>query len=389
LKSFKYLKLKIYFLTSKSKTLKSKVCRQIRFLSTLAVIIFSSGIFGQQGWAQEGGAKQDILDMINIEIDEQVSVSARDIIDNQTTSMKFFVGEALNHPLLKKYLGAISNRPLNIRIIHDLEGGLFDDAVSPLECGRSSQVRHIGINLGKSLVIEGNWKNVLAHEVFHYVHFLVNPDEPTWMREGLAQYFEHQVTKRPPGQIALAALQAIQTPLMGDYKACQINEPQYGHDFWFFDFVARNCGGVGTIDEILKPSTIKGEAKLTRVLSHLTGVPAVCRDFRSLALAFEVARAHNQMVFAKTPSFLAGETKEDFFLVWPVGQFLKPLSLPSPNIEKLSLFEPLILDEGVRTVVASADFEVFWLEQDSPYSILKTKTPPNEGRFRQLIIRTK
>ncbi len=167
-------------------------------------------------------------------------------------------------------------------------------------------------------------KALLAHEFFHAVHFELNPNEATWVREGMAQLFEYITTDELNGLNLQAAIATPMTPLIGSYNIDDPNPAQYGHDMLYFYYLYKHCGG----DQIFwSLSEGKDELKSTSLIDAVLKIQdsknKECSNFSSSAISFEVAKNHNQVQLS-TP-----EDRERFFLA-PTNLSPKDLVINTP-----------------------------------------------------------
>ena len=82
---------------------------------------------------------------------------------------------------------------------------------------------------------------LLGHELFHLVHDAKAPQEKSWIREGLAQNFEHDVYGGISQTHLRAAITDSKYALEEEFDISLISSEKYGNAFLFFHFLEQNC----------------------------------------------------------------------------------------------------------------------------------------------------
>ena len=188
-------------------------------------------------------------------------------------------------------------------------------------------------------------KSLLAHEFFHAIHFEINPDEATWVREGMAQTFEYIVTNELNGLNLQAAIANPYTPLIGTYNIDDVNAAQYGHNMLYFYYLYRHCGGDNFFWSLASgEDDLKGAYLIDALLvsqASKTTTHSECKNFLSSAISFEVAKMHNQTQFTK-------DIDGDKYFLAPTNVSPRGLTFNSPaelqdTITELPLYSSLRL----------------------------------------------
>jgi hypothetical protein len=227
---------------------------------------------------------------------------------------------------------------------------------------------------------------LLAHEVFHAVHFLVHPNESPWIREGLAQWFEYRVTGNFNGANIRAALEHPETSLFGAYYPGKTNRNQYGHSLLYMYYLWSHCGGDSLIWDITRGYSetsksashgVFGENNIDDVLTYrrkkTESHPEECADFEKSAVSFEIARVHNKMSYD-------GAKASPYHLIATALQPVEPRqeipkTIDGTDINSLRGYTPIFISgEAASKSVSSEKFHIFWLEKYFPYSV-KTSRP--------------
>lgn len=145
---------------------------------------------------------------------------------------------------------------------------------------------------------------LVAHEIYHAIHFTVNPDEESWFREGMAQVFEYITTGEFNGRNLAAAVRNPLTPFFGDYDVEASNLAQYGHNQLYFYYLYSHCGKddlFWKLTEGEKSSDLRGSYLIDFVLNKINNSgKSECANFDESIISFEVAKLHNQIQFTNT-----------------------------------------------------------------------------------------
>lgn len=188
-------------------------------------------------------------------------------------------------------------------------------------------------------------KALIAHEIFHAIHFQINPDEAAWVREGMAQLFEFMTTGELNGMNLYATINDPSTPLLGEYNPEVSNRAQYGHDQLYFYYMYSHCGKDDFFWKLAQGednSGLKGSFLIDAVLDKAGSKQSECLNFTDSAISFEVAKAHNQIQFGTgddknkynviagdiAPRFLKANTQEGLKVIITSMPVLSSFRMP-------------------------------------------------------------
>lgn len=228
---------------------------------------------------------------------------------------------------------------------------------------------------------------LLAHEIYHAIHYHINPNEVTWVREGMAQLFEYITTNELNGMNLLAAIRDPMTPLLGTYDIELNNPAQYGHNQLYFYYLYSHCGRDQLFWDITKgqsESGLKGSFLIDAVLAESKITKNECQNFTESAIAFEVAKTHNQF------QFLNEKEKEKYFItssdIGPI--FTKPsseesLKLVIEEMPVLSSFR-IPLRKYIQLNGECKNCAIYFADRDFPYSV--TEVSPEDGSTYDVIL---
>ncbi len=261
----------------------------------------------------------------------------------------------------------IQSQPIRIEFTSLNRGGGFS--------GELNAQGELLIQLKQSYLKHPDIKSRLVHEWFHALHFLSHPNEASWIREGLATLFVYLTSDgvtfpKYPGSGLLDALSKSTTPLQYAFDPNQMNSEAYGHVFFYFLYLYRNCGGDDLFWKMVQgTSGVLNEGTLDFALKNTDS--EYCGNFKTSATQAEVARFHNRVVYkSKTAD-------KKYFVIsdYPVAKFppIKPSTNLKAQVASLGKFQPLWIAkqdlQKLGVVRASIPLEVFSLDQDFPYSV--------------------
>lgn len=226
---------------------------------------------------------------------EQLSSTQQSALITKTQELTKFIETKVKTQIPNSLLE--KTKDLKIKILLTDKAGR-DGLFLPHESGEQT----IAIQL---VQLHSNGINALiAHEIYHAIHFTINPDEAGWVREGMAQLFEFITTGELNGRNLAAAINNPLTPLLGDYDVDEANPAQYGHNQLYFYYLYAHCGRddfFWKLSEGEDNSGLRGSFLIDSVLEKINNTgKSECSNFTDSAISFEVAKAHNQIQFTST-----------------------------------------------------------------------------------------
>ena len=276
-----------------------------------------------------------------------------------------FVENKLYPKVPAALLAKVKAKTLRIEITSDLKikGGLFDP--------EQSQKDELVLQIRKNLFADDSVFRLIAHEWFHALQFVIHPDEPSWVREGLAQVFETIAMGGFNGPNLLAALDDSTTSLEYDFNPKRTEREAYGHTFIYFYFLYKNCGGSPLFWKIAESAPNRFDADT--INAALKENPKKgCADFETTVLNAELARFHNHKVYGK-------DTQTDLYWLTPeferTPKIIKEGILDRSVIDALPVHRPLLLKKSyhsaLKPFLKNPKLEIYTLSKTYPYRVIR------------------
>ena len=294
---------------------------------------------------------------------EKLSKNQKDSLSLKINELTKFIDNNLKTKLPADILDLIKNLKVKISLT-DKPGrdGLF----APQESGE-----HI-ISIQLVQIYSNGIKALLAHEIYHAIHFHLNPDEAAWVREGMAQLFEFITTGETNGMNLYAAINNPMTPLLGNYSPEEDNRAQYGHNQIYFYYMYTHCGKDNFFWKLTKGlgnEGLKGSFLIDAILDEMNLSPSECKNFTESAISLEVAKLHNQMQFQKT------NEKQKYFIF--TGEITPKLPKASSEEELKAIILNMPVLSSYRLPLKDyllykgdySNFEIFYASKTYPYSV--------------------
>lgn len=318
--------------------------------------------------------------LVRFSIDKKIFTEMSFDQQNALISKTQDLAQFINHDLKKKIPADILEKIQNLKIkilMTDTPGrdGLF----IPQESSEQViQVQLVQLN-------SNGIRALLAHEIYHAIHFHINPNELPWVREGMAQVFEYITTGELNGMNMYAAINNPMTPLFGEYSPEEKSPAQYGHNQLYFYYLYTHCGK----DQIFWKLTagknkLQGSYLINEILSDLNLQATECRDFSESAISFEVAKIHNQMQFTnmtqKSRFYLySGDISPRFSKAQNAEEFQNILE----NMPVLSSYK-LPQEDFLKYKKITGNFAIFYASNTFPYEV--SEIPPLKSKGASAII---
>lgn len=302
---------------------------------------------------------------VDSDVYSQLSDAQKNSLSRKGQELSVFIEETIKKSIPENIREELNSLKIKIAL-SDKPGrdGLFIPAAS-------DQSEHT-INIQLNQLHSNGIKALLAHEIFHAIHFHLNPDELPWVREGMAQLFEFITTGELNGMNLRAAIANPYTPLLGDYDPEHSVPAQYGHNMLYFYYLYQQCGKDELIWKIIKGKNelgLKGSFLIDFILSENKNTFEQCQDFSMSAIHFEVAKIHNQIQFLqvenKTKHYILSSEISPKTLKIESPQHLKELMSSLPVLSSIRF--PLA--EYLKNKGECKNCSIFYAETSFPYTV--------------------
>lgn len=167
---------------------------------------------------------------------------------------------------------------------------------------------------------------LLGHEIFHYIHDKRSPNEQSWIREGLAQNFEHDVYGGISQTHLRGALSESRHALEEDFDISDISAERYGNTFLFFHFLEQNC----LVDKAWKlalddaMANVSGRQGLVRMLAHSESKSFNCLSVLDAMSEFTIQKLINS------------QSPVHPMALWPLLDAMEPMDSEGQVLRQLS-----------------------------------------------------
>jgi hypothetical protein len=265
----------------------------------------------------------------------------------------------------------IIHQTIIVKVVNDLPSdGLFVDPPNYHHFNIVQESPHdYFILVKKDLLLSNDFERVLLHEYFHLVHYLINPGEDAWIREGLAQMFELMVLGTPNAFNLKSSFETKYIKIDGVYDFLKPDPAQYGVNLLHLYYVLKECGGDKLFWEIAKgDSGLKGIDIFDQSLKKMESTKEQCQDYDSSVISFQIARIHNKVSYNisenKTKNYLLPTNIK--YIPEKIGTFLDLNKLKN----KKMFNHPFIPEQSLlSSILKSDDFVCYNLNQKFPYSV--------------------
>lgn len=284
----------------------------------------------------------------------------KNLLLHQAVELQTFINETL----IPK-LPLLTLSPIKIKIFITTSDESRDGLFIPTG-PKAEQV----ININYRRLSSPSITSLLAHEIFHAIHFEINPDEEDWTREGLAQVFEYIITNKLNGMNIYESTKWPFTSLTKPYNLSDTSRAQYGHDLLYFYYLYTHCGAEKIFWNLTKGNGHDSGAQLidaTLKLQHISAPE--CQSFKSSIRFFEIAKQHNHT------SYEAGVENQSFYLINSNLDIFQPSfdnKAALKNLEEAPLFTSfkISLIQFLENKNKLDGFEAYYTQKKFPYLVL-------------------
>ena len=152
------------------------------------------------------------------------------------------------------------------------------------------------IIISPQLFSSSDYYRLISHELFHAFQHALNPGNPGWVREGLAQVFESKIVGSLNTTVINTMIDDTSTSLIGDYNIAVTSRPLYAHHALFFHYLDQKCASNNQDGKVEGDETFFWDLTITPVKGWNSIITNYCpiQDINVLAINFELARLINR-----------------------------------------------------------------------------------------------
>lgn len=293
-------------------------------LSTRAIFLILLGVFGSIN-----SYSQNLTFDYQIELDQKEKEYFESFIKEE-------IQHIFNHSFSNSNFADLKKQNITVSVA---TGNVRDGASYVDDKGK------LILQLSSKVINHSSLKRLLAHELFHLIHYKLKPNELNWVKEGLASYFEYRVYGKLHLATTIAALKTSTTPLEGEYSLVNPDLEQYGHNQLFFYYLINQCDNDDLFIKLLL-SKSNGREGVDQALASNNSDIKYCSSFSKIAAQFTKARVINKLSdYGRSKDLYLISNRQEL----PVNDFLaEKLSQMNDQVllsffKKLPSFLPLIL----------------------------------------------
>ncbi len=227
------------------------------------------------------------------------------------------------------------------------------------------------ISLSPGLLSSPTYLRIVAHEYFHAVHFALNPGELDWIREGLAQLFEHIVFGGFNAAHVHASLTNSDYGLEETFDPNSYSPEKYGNTLLYFYYINTQCSLNNALFWNQIRASSPGRSGISNTLSKLASPLAHCRNFETSAAAFSVARLVNAFSGFEQSSATSILNTDKRLSIDPTFE-RRLIANPLEYWRRLKHWRPIRITSPTALIIApSSPIDIRWLglERAYPYRV--------------------
>lgn len=318
-------------------TIITKIISQSLKIITMALATF---IFTSKSWAIGPDLFLISMKWPNNLSEEVKEIAQQSIVKINYKLEKVIPAEVKNH---------IKNRPLVLKVIpHFGRAGIFIEGPYKIKVGNTTfeeAQKGLYILLSSEVFKSKDFERTFIHEYFHAIHAVLNPEEETWIKEGMAQMFEYLVL----GHLNLANIQwaflSSSTSLLDSNVKEELKHQQYGINALYFYYLYQQCGKDEIFWNLLSSSKQRGISNINLNLKQLNSAKEQCSNFKESAISFYLALAINSKDYTRTNNpdrfFIYPTTMRANFLLWDKKEDFRKMA-------QLKTFSPIEINSNIQ-----------------------------------------
>ena len=312
-------------------------------------------------------------DQLSSEEKIQLKLNIENIQNNYFNNLKQFLPKLYPLNLIDLSLEVIFDENLKV-------DGLFID---PQDYSCKKPCKEFIIKLNPKLIYSSSFYQTFTHEFFHFIHYLINPNEDTFLREGLAQFYSTQVTGIMESTNITALNIDSHVSFFEPYSLDQPLRGLYGMHFLYVNYILSQClsFNMDSFWKLVKGDEVnKGPKLIDSLLRNSGSSLPQCANFNDSLLNFLVASAHNKSQLLKSDN-------PDQYYIRPFSQTMKVQNLSPQDLKNLKNYSPyLITVSNFKQLNVPSDLKVYFLQTAFPFSVFEFE-PDSEIPYNVLILK--
>ena len=193
------------------------------------------------------------------------------------------------------------------------------------------------------ILFSSDLERILLHELFHLLHFKMKNEEG-WVEEGLANFIPYLLLGKINHAEINTALSQSTVSLLDNFDLSLNQFELYGVTTLFFKYAFDHCGKEEFLKQVVHENE-SGERGISLVLQKINQSKKICRDFKSLASSFTLARVINERTFSVEEEFFILDSPSKLEINSFLAQHMKAFSAKDKKsfFEQFPRYLPLVL----------------------------------------------
>ena len=242
----------------------------------------------------------------------------------------------------------------------------------------SEQLKKPHLIIHQSLLTSDQFYPIFFHELIHWVHHLITPNEKDWVKEGIAQLFEYFKRARLNTSLVQIEQENFFNDFFTPYRWDGRDHFLYAKHFYYFYYLYSQCGGIELIKSLLLAgndenfSQLRGIALIDAVLKAQDGIE-ICSDFEQSFVASQIARVHNQTQFINFQ-------EDNTYRLHP--QIFHQPAIQNTPLDLLKNNTPYLLtSDQFQEFSSCQNCHLYYLQQQFPYQVIKADDSLNNSNW--------
>ncbi|WP_155897206.1 hypothetical protein [Bacteriovorax sp. BSW11_IV] len=219
------------------------------------------------------------------------------------------------------------------------------------------------ILLSNKLIHSSEFEQVLAHEIFHAIHNEFNPNEKSWIKEGLAQLFEYYLFNRYNTTNVSASFNS-NAYFFSEYTFTDVDRPLYGQHFLYFHYLTRQCGNKDLFWKLItNKESLSGILLIDKILQSITVDKIQCKNFSNSFIYFNLSRVINSY------NIVDGELDDSYYLIPSTIKQKEITSISEIQTIGIHPYSVFFINKQLGMNLETKSLLSFWIKRETPFKI--------------------